>query len=237
MPFSVSMGACARSLTPLILVVALLCLGGRPNAQPSETTRLNEWFAARWQEQLNFSPMQKTSLGIKDDAYDEIDDLSERGEDEQIAWYRKAMARAEEGLQLRRADARSKDVLRHLDLSARTHRAQSAVSPPRVCLHADAGSSSGAAAVPHHHAQGRHPGRHDRLHREDRRHCPGDRPVAGARAGSGEGRRASAALRLRRRHRAVARTGDRNAVRRTGGRAGLGRREEQDRWAAEGRQD
>ena len=78
--------------TPLILVVSLLCLGGRPNAQQSETARLNEWFAARWQEQLNFSPMQKTYLGIKDDAYDEIDDMSERREDEQIAWYRKAMA-------------------------------------------------------------------------------------------------------------------------------------------------
>ena len=87
-----------RNITRLlILATALLCLGGQPSAQQSaaaqtgadETARLNQWFAARWQEQLNFSPMQKTYLGIKDDAYDDIDDFSERGEDEQLAWFRK----------------------------------------------------------------------------------------------------------------------------------------------------
>ncbi len=82
----------------LIVSVTLICLGApargqTPAAQPavSETTRLNEWFAARWQEQLDFSPMQKTSLGIKDDS-DQIDDLSERAEDQQLAWFRKVTA-------------------------------------------------------------------------------------------------------------------------------------------------
>jgi uncharacterized protein (DUF885 family) len=65
----------------------------RPAAAASdvETARLNKWFAARWEEQLDFSPIQKTILGRKDD-YDEIDDSSERGEDEQLAWQRRVTA-------------------------------------------------------------------------------------------------------------------------------------------------
>ena len=91
--------------TLLVLSAALLCLGGQPSAQQSaaaqtgadETARLNQWFAARWQEQLNFSPVQKTYLGIKDDASDEIDDLSEGGEDQQLAWFRKMAAELKKG--------------------------------------------------------------------------------------------------------------------------------------------
>jgi uncharacterized protein (DUF885 family) len=93
----------------LILSVTLLCLGQvttgqTPAAQTGtdETTRLNAWFAARWQEQLNFSPMQKTILGIKDDQYDDIDDFSERAADEQLAWYRKATAELKGGFNYER---------------------------------------------------------------------------------------------------------------------------------------
>ena len=82
----------------LILSAALACLfqtsaQQTATAQSSETeaTRLNQWFAARWQEQLEFSPMRKTVLGIKDDN-DQIDDFSERAEDEQLAWLRKVTA-------------------------------------------------------------------------------------------------------------------------------------------------
>lgn len=65
----------------------------RPAASDTETetTRLNEWFAARWEEQLDFSPIQKTFLGRKDD-YDKIDDMSEQAEDEQLAWRRRTTA-------------------------------------------------------------------------------------------------------------------------------------------------
>ena len=61
-------------------------------AAQTEAERLNQWFAARWQEQLDFSPMQKTFLGINDEDYGEIDDLSERGQETQLAWVRKASA-------------------------------------------------------------------------------------------------------------------------------------------------
>jgi uncharacterized protein (DUF885 family) len=60
-------------------------------ASQSETARLNEWFAARWKEQLEFSPIQKTVLGMKADN-DKIDDLSEAGADAQLAWGRRATA-------------------------------------------------------------------------------------------------------------------------------------------------
>jgi uncharacterized protein (DUF885 family) len=66
-----------------------------PDVTQAETARLNEWFAARWEEQLDFSPIQKTFLGRKDD-YDKIDDLSERAEDEQLAWRRRTTAEMKE---------------------------------------------------------------------------------------------------------------------------------------------
>jgi uncharacterized protein (DUF885 family) len=52
-----------------------------------ETARLNEWFDARFEEGLAFSPLTKTSLGRKDD-YDKIDDLSESAADVRLEWLR-----------------------------------------------------------------------------------------------------------------------------------------------------
>lgn len=66
-----------------------------PDAVERETARLREWFAARWEEQLDFSPIQKTFLGRKDD-YDRIDDMSEAAADEQLAWRRRTTAELQE---------------------------------------------------------------------------------------------------------------------------------------------
>ena len=51
----------------------------------AESTRLNEWFDARFEESLDFSPMQKTRLGRKED-YDRIDDMSEEASDARFEW-------------------------------------------------------------------------------------------------------------------------------------------------------
>jgi uncharacterized protein (DUF885 family) len=59
----------------------------RAAAADSETARLNEWLDARFEEELDFSPIRKTTLGRKDD-YDKIDDESEAAEDKQLAWRR-----------------------------------------------------------------------------------------------------------------------------------------------------
>ena len=60
----------------------------------AETARLNEWFDARYEERLDFSPIRKTFLGRKDD-YDRIDDFSEAGQDAELAWHRQTVAELE----------------------------------------------------------------------------------------------------------------------------------------------
>ena len=55
----------------------------------AETERLNQWFAERWEEELDFSPFFKTYLGRKDDN-DKTDDLSEAAELAQLDWRRAA---------------------------------------------------------------------------------------------------------------------------------------------------
>ncbi len=52
---------------------------------PSEDARLNAWFERKYEEQLQFSPIQMTFLGRKD-RYSEIDDLSRAAGDRQLAW-------------------------------------------------------------------------------------------------------------------------------------------------------
>ena len=80
-------------LTTLIGVTILILTGcGEPAIDPdrlSETARLNEWFDDRFEESLDFSPMQKTRLGRKDD-YDQLDDVSEAAQDLVTAWSRQA---------------------------------------------------------------------------------------------------------------------------------------------------
>ncbi len=54
----------------------------------TESQRLTEWLDAKYKEQLEFSPISKTFLGIKDDAYSEIDDFSPEAETKQLEWLR-----------------------------------------------------------------------------------------------------------------------------------------------------
>jgi len=56
-------------------------------AGQGETERLNAWFEARFEEQLEFSPLQMTIMGRKD-RYDQVDDFSEEAEDRQLEWHR-----------------------------------------------------------------------------------------------------------------------------------------------------
>lgn len=58
----------------------------------AETARLNEWFEERWEEQLDLSPITKTTLGIIDDDYARLDDFSYAAEDAQLAWRRVSVA-------------------------------------------------------------------------------------------------------------------------------------------------
>ncbi|WP_193163045.1 DUF885 domain-containing protein [Microbulbifer hainanensis] len=58
--------------------------------QATETKRLNQWFDARYEEELQFSPMELTALGRKD-KYDQIDDMSEAADARELAWQAKTV--------------------------------------------------------------------------------------------------------------------------------------------------
>ena len=53
--------------------------------QISESERLNNWFAEKYEEQLQMSPIWLTFLGRKEQ-YNKIDDFSEQEEDRQFKW-------------------------------------------------------------------------------------------------------------------------------------------------------
>jgi len=51
----------------------------------SEDARINAWFEKKYEEQLQFSPVQMTFLGRKD-RYSELDDMSREAEQKRLAW-------------------------------------------------------------------------------------------------------------------------------------------------------
>jgi uncharacterized protein (DUF885 family) len=76
-------GACEQSAPP----AATDAVATEAERVERESVRLNEWLDARYEEQLDFSPLQKTQLGRKDD-YDRIDDYSEAGRLAELEWRR-----------------------------------------------------------------------------------------------------------------------------------------------------
>ena len=58
---------------------------GMTASPDAETARLNVWLDERFEEQLQFSPMNLTVLGRKD-RYDEVDDISDQAARDQAAW-------------------------------------------------------------------------------------------------------------------------------------------------------
>ena len=60
----------------------------------AETERLNAFLEAKYEQSLDFSPIQKTFLGRRDD-YDRIDDFSEARDDRYLAFLRRTVAELE----------------------------------------------------------------------------------------------------------------------------------------------
>ncbi|KAF1710574.1 DUF885 domain-containing protein [Pseudoxanthomonas kalamensis DSM 18571] len=89
---ALSLSACDRGAAP--------DAGSGPQAVASaadiaaESERLNEWFEKKYEEQLQFSPMQLTFQGRKD-LYDQIDDLSEQAQRDQVAWQKASVEEME----------------------------------------------------------------------------------------------------------------------------------------------
>ena len=61
----------------------------------TETGRLNAWLDERYEEELQFSPMQLTILGRKD-FYDQIDEFSEQAVRDQVTWRVKTVEQMKE---------------------------------------------------------------------------------------------------------------------------------------------
>ncbi|MDO6445635.1 DUF885 domain-containing protein [Colwellia sp. 1_MG-2023] len=61
------------------------------NTALSESERLNEWFAVKYEEDLQMSPMMLTFLGRKE-KYDQIDDMSEAAEKKRLDWQAKTVS-------------------------------------------------------------------------------------------------------------------------------------------------
>ena len=60
----------------------------------SETECINLWFDSKFEEELAFSPLRQTSLGLRTD-YDKIDDLSVEAEQRQLDWWQESTAEME----------------------------------------------------------------------------------------------------------------------------------------------
>ncbi|MFK7733808.1 MAG: DUF885 family protein [Pseudomonadales bacterium] len=61
---------------------------------PTESERLNTWFAEKFEQELQSSPVALTFLGRKEQ-YDKIDDYSEQAEAEQLAWKQESVREME----------------------------------------------------------------------------------------------------------------------------------------------
>mgnify|MGYP003651977282 CR=1 FL=1 len=59
-----------------------------------ETAAINTWFDEKYEEQLQFSPIQLTFLG-RDERKGEIDDMSIEAQDEQLEWMKKSVEEME----------------------------------------------------------------------------------------------------------------------------------------------
>lgn len=75
--------------------------------QLSETQRLNEWFAVKYEEQLQLSPLMMTFLGRKD-KYDQLDDMSEAAEKQKLELQRLSVEELKNNFDYQKLDQEGK---------------------------------------------------------------------------------------------------------------------------------
>jgi len=118
------MGKFATALTFTAIGILTACLPAEQNSTTSvsakkleqiqtssstqsESERLNLWFADKYEEQLQMSPIMLTFLGRKDQ-YDKIDDMSEAEEKRQLAWRSAAAQELKSSFDYQKLDEESK---------------------------------------------------------------------------------------------------------------------------------
>ena len=77
--------------------------------QAAETERLGKWLDERYEEQLQFSPMQLSYLGRKDQ-YDKIDDMSKAASKRELEWKAKTVAEMKEKFDYDKLDTIGKET-------------------------------------------------------------------------------------------------------------------------------
>ena len=98
------LAACDRSGSAPVQAQAA---AATPEQAAAESRRLNEWFEKKYEEQLQFSPIQLTFLGRKD-LYDQIDDFSEAGARKQLAWQEASLKEMEASFDYARLEPEAK---------------------------------------------------------------------------------------------------------------------------------
>ena len=92
----------------------------------AESQRLNEWFGARYEEQLARSPMSRTYLGMSD-GLDQLDDISQIAMDEEIALAKDWLIEMRRDFDIDRLDAQSRLSFRLFEVDIEDQLATAAV--------------------------------------------------------------------------------------------------------------
>ena len=102
---SLGLGMAACSKPAADTTPAATTAAAAPTAEEvkAESARLNTWFEKKYEEQLQFSPIQLTMLGRKE-LYDQIDDMSEAGMRKQLAWQEASVKEMEAGFKYESLD-------------------------------------------------------------------------------------------------------------------------------------
>jgi len=82
-------------LTLLIFGIALFSSCTEPQEAKDSTADINQWFDTQYEELLQLSPLQLTTLGRKEH-YSEIDNMSEEGEKMKLDWMENSVAEMKE---------------------------------------------------------------------------------------------------------------------------------------------
>ena len=91
-----------------------------------ESQRLNDWFDARFEEQLARSPMSRTYLGMSD-GLDQLDDISQIARDEEIALAKDWLIEMRRDFDIDRLDAQSRLSFRLFEVDIEDQLATAAV--------------------------------------------------------------------------------------------------------------
>ena len=103
MSLALGLAACTKPAADTAPAATAVAAGPSAEQVKAESARLNAWFEKKYEEQLQFSPIQLTMLGRKE-LYDQIDDMSEAGMRKQLAWQEASVKEMEAGFDYKKLD-------------------------------------------------------------------------------------------------------------------------------------